>query len=119
MLLNTIYEHFIDKQNWKGILNIVSGVKYHFDVWLPICYVCYINFSAFFKLIFTLNYTFIGHFNLFQTFLVCLLDKKIIICLKWNLSAHIKRLYQIDKAYKLLWNNIFLNFKKNTKIYSF
>ena len=29
--LNTIYEHIIDKQDWKGILNIVSGVKYHFD----------------------------------------------------------------------------------------
>ena len=32
MLLNTIYEHYIDKQDWKGILNIVSGVKYHFYV---------------------------------------------------------------------------------------
>ena len=29
-LLNTIYEHYIDKQELKGILNIVSGVKYQF-----------------------------------------------------------------------------------------
>ena len=41
MLLNTIYEHYIYKQDWKGILNIVSGVKYHFVVELPICNVCY------------------------------------------------------------------------------
>ena len=27
-----IYEHYIDKQDLKGILNIVSGVKYHSDV---------------------------------------------------------------------------------------
>ena len=26
-LLNTIYENYIDKQEWKGIFNIVSGVK--------------------------------------------------------------------------------------------
>ena len=32
MLLNTMYEHSIDKQDRKGILNIVSGVKYHFEV---------------------------------------------------------------------------------------
>ena len=35
----------------------------------------------------------------FKTFFVCLIDIKIIICLKWNLSAYIKRLYQIVKAY--------------------
>ena len=29
-LLNTIYEHYIDKQERKGILNIVSVVKYKF-----------------------------------------------------------------------------------------
>ena len=46
-----------------------------------------------------LNDTFNGYFNLFQNFFVCLIDIKIIICLKWNLSAHIKRLYQIVKAY--------------------
>ena len=27
-LLNTIYEHDIDKQGWKGVFNIVSGVKW-------------------------------------------------------------------------------------------
>ena len=32
MLLKTIYEHSIDKQDRKGILNSVSGVKYHCDV---------------------------------------------------------------------------------------
>ena len=32
MHLNTIFEHSFDKQDWKGILNIVYGVKYHFDV---------------------------------------------------------------------------------------
>ena len=74
MLLNTIYEHSIDKQDWKGVWNIVSGVKYHFDAWLPICYVCYINFSAFYILIYTLNDTFNGHFNLFQNFFVCFID---------------------------------------------
>ena len=30
--LYAIYEHSIDKQDKKGILNIVAGVKYHFDV---------------------------------------------------------------------------------------
>ena len=99
MLLNTIYEHSIDKQDWKGILNIVSGAKYYFDVWLPICYVCYINFSTFYILFYTLNDAFNGHFNLFQNFFVCLIDIKIIICLKWNLSAYIKRLDQTVKAY--------------------
>ena len=29
-LLNTLYEHYIDKQGWKGVLNIVSGVMYQF-----------------------------------------------------------------------------------------
>ena len=29
-LLITIYEHFIDNQEWKGILNIVYGINYHF-----------------------------------------------------------------------------------------
>ena len=48
MLLNTIYEHSINKQDWKGIFNIVSDVKYHFDV-------CYINFRVFHILIYTLN----------------------------------------------------------------
>ena len=80
----------------------ISGVKYHFDIWFPICYVCYINFNAFYILIYTLNDTFNVHFNLFHNFFVCLIDIKIIICLKWNLSAHIKRLYQIVKAYLLL-----------------
>ena len=47
----------------------------------------------------TLNDTFNGHFNLFQNFFVCLIDIKIIICLKWNLSAYIKRLDQTVKAY--------------------
>ena len=32
MLLNTIYAHSIDKQDWKGIFNIVSSVKYNFDI---------------------------------------------------------------------------------------
>ena len=32
MPLNTMYEHSIDKQDLKEILNIASGVKYHFDV---------------------------------------------------------------------------------------
>ena len=82
-----------------GILNIVSSVKYHFDVGLPICYVCYINFSAFYILIYTLNDTLNGHFNLFQNFFEFLIHIKNIICLKWNLSAYIKRLYQIVKAY--------------------
>ena len=99
MLLSTIYEHSIDKQDGKGILNIVSGVKYYFDVWLSICYVCYINFSAFYLLIYTINDTFNGHFNLFQNFLVCLIDINMIISLKWNVSAYIKRLYEIVKAY--------------------
>ena len=62
----------------------------------------YINFSAFYISIYTINDTFNGHFNLFQNFFVCLIDIEIIICLKWNLSAYIKRLYQIVKAYLLL-----------------
>ena len=56
MILNTIYEHSINKQDWKEILKIFSGVKYHFDVWLP-SYVSYINFKAFYVLINTLNDT--------------------------------------------------------------
>ena len=40
-LLKTIYEHYIDKQGWKGVLNIVSGVKYQFFVCLAICNVYY------------------------------------------------------------------------------
>ena len=51
------HEHSINKQDLKGILNIVSDVKYHFDVWLPICYVCHINFRAFYILIYTQNDT--------------------------------------------------------------
>ena len=41
-LLNTIYEHYIDKQERKGILNIVSVVKYKFFFvcFLAICNVC-------------------------------------------------------------------------------
>ena len=31
-----------------------------------------------------------GYFNLFQNIFVCLIDIKIMICLKWNLSALIK-----------------------------
>ena len=69
MLFNTIYEHSVDKQDWKGLLNIFSGVKYHFYVWLQICYVCYIDFSVFYILIYTWNDAFNGHFNLFQNFL--------------------------------------------------
>ena len=57
MLLNTIYEHSFDKQDGKGLLNIVSGVKYHFDVGLQISYVFYINFKAFYVLINTQNDT--------------------------------------------------------------
>ena len=58
------------------------------------------NYSAFDVLIYTLNDISNGHFNLFQNFLcVCLIDIKIKICLKWILSAYIKRLYQIVKAY--------------------
>ena len=40
-LLNTIYEHYIDKERLKGVLNIVSGVKYQLFVCLAICNVCY------------------------------------------------------------------------------
>ena len=40
-LLNTIYEHYIDHQECKGILNIVSGVNYQLFVCLAICNVCY------------------------------------------------------------------------------
>ena len=40
-LLKTIHDHCIDKQEPKGILNIVSGVKYQFFVCLAICNVCY------------------------------------------------------------------------------
>ena len=40
-LLNTIYEYYIDKQGFKGVLNIVSCVKYQFFVCLAICNVCY------------------------------------------------------------------------------
>ena len=65
MILNAIYKLSIDKQDWKGILNIVSGIKYNFDVWLPICYVCNINFSSFNNLMYTLNDTFYWHLNLF------------------------------------------------------
>ena len=40
-LLNTIYKHYIDKEGLKGVLNIVSGVKYQFFVCLVICNVFY------------------------------------------------------------------------------
>ena len=40
-LSNTIYELHVDKQERKGILDIVSGVKYQFLVNLAICNVCY------------------------------------------------------------------------------
>ena len=36
-LLNTIYDLYIDKQGLKGVLNIVSGVKYRFFICLAIC----------------------------------------------------------------------------------
>ena len=42
MLLNTIYEHSIDKQDRKGLLNIVSGVKYLFDYQ----YVMYVTLTS-------------------------------------------------------------------------
>ena len=32
MLIRIIYEHSIDKQDYKGIFKIVSSVKYHFVV---------------------------------------------------------------------------------------
>ena len=55
-LLNTIYEHYIDKQEWKGILTIVSGVKYQFlYVWQYVTYVT--NFKAFYLLLNSLNDT--------------------------------------------------------------
>ena len=54
-LLNTNYKHFIDKQELKGILNIVSGVKYHFFVWQYVTYVT--NFKAFYILLNSLNDT--------------------------------------------------------------
>ena len=40
-LLNTMYGQYIDKQGCKGVLNIVSGVKYQFFVCLAIYNVCY------------------------------------------------------------------------------
>ena len=101
MLLNTIYEHSIDKQDLMGILNTVLCVKWPFDVWLPICYVCYINFSAFYILIYTLNGTFNGHFYLFQNFF-CVFNRYYdsnLSEMELILSAYVKRLYQIVKAY--------------------
>ena len=56
-LLNTIYEHYIDKQELKGILSIVSGVKYHFClfVWQYVTYVT--NLTVFYILLNSLNDT--------------------------------------------------------------
>ena len=56
MLLNTIYEHSIDKQDWNGILNIVSDVKYH--LMFDCQYAMYVtNFKAFYILLNTLKET--------------------------------------------------------------
>ena len=55
-LLSTIYEHYIDKEERKGILNIVSGVKNPFlFVWQYVMYVT--NFKAFYTLLNSLNDT--------------------------------------------------------------
>ena len=56
MLLNILYKHYIDKQDYKGIFKIVSSVKYHFVVCFQICNVrCY--FKAFYMVLSTLNDT--------------------------------------------------------------
>ena len=54
-LLNTIYDHYIDKEGFKGVLNIVSGVKYQFFVWQYVTYVTL--FTAFYILLNSLNDT--------------------------------------------------------------
>ena len=68
-LLNTIYEHYIDKQELKGILNIVSGVKFQF--FLFVChYLTYVtNFTAFCMLLNYLDDTLKGILFHFITYL--------------------------------------------------
>ena len=39
--LNTIVELYIEIQRWKAVLNIVSGVNYHFVICVTICNVYY------------------------------------------------------------------------------
>ena len=73
------------------------------------------NFKALYILLNILNDTPYAIF--FKTFLNSI-DIKIIMCLKWNLSARIKRLCQIVKAYLLLLNNIFLNILKQQNVFT-
>ena len=55
-LLNTIYEQYIDKQEWKRIFYIVSCVKHQlFFVWQHVTYVT--NFKNFYLLLNSLNDT--------------------------------------------------------------
>ena len=59
------------------------------------------SLKAFYILLYVLNDAPWGILFYFKTFLY-LIDIKMIICLKWKLSARIKRLCQIVKAYLLL-----------------
>ena len=44
MPLNTIYEYYVEIQEWKDVLNVVSGVENHFVYCVAICNVYY-NFQ--------------------------------------------------------------------------